>query len=102
MAKRQKPSTRPKKPFPPVPPTVAVEVAMLDLPVRILTKKEVRVICGNISEPTLWEWVRCGFFPPARVIGPTNSFRSKQGWLSTEVYNHILNAPTRKLKEPER
>jgi predicted DNA-binding transcriptional regulator AlpA len=101
MAKRQKPSSRSKKPFPPLPPAVVVDgLAVPDLPFRLLSKKEVRAILG-ISEPTLWDWVRKGHLAPARVIGPNNSHRAKQGWLSTDIYNHIAKAPTRRLKPPQ-
>jgi hypothetical protein len=65
MAKRQKPSSRSKKPFPPLPPTVATKRPVPDLPFRLLTKKEVCAMLGGISEVTLWDWIRRGHFPPA-------------------------------------
>jgi predicted DNA-binding transcriptional regulator AlpA len=97
----KKPKSRPKKPFPPLPPAIPAERPVPDLPFRIMTTKEVCAMLGGISVVTLWDWIRKGHFPPARVIGPNNNHRTKQGWLSTEVHAHIAKAPTRRLKAPE-
>jgi predicted DNA-binding transcriptional regulator AlpA len=87
---------RQKKPFPAIPKAVPVaELAAPTGPVKLLSKKEVRAICGNISEVTLWDWIRKGHFPPAIVIGPDGGGRSKIGWIDSEVYAAIANAPRR-------
>jgi predicted DNA-binding transcriptional regulator AlpA len=99
MAKRQKPSTRPKKPFPPMPPAVAVVRPAPTGPVKLLTKEEVLEIL-KVSEVTLWDWIRKGHFPQAVVIGPGTGYRSKQGWVADEVYAFVHNSPRRRLKTP--
>jgi predicted DNA-binding transcriptional regulator AlpA len=66
-------------------------------PVKLLSKKEVLSILG-VSHVTLWNWITAGLFPQSREIGPPGGNRTKIGWLDTEVYSFLANAPKRKLK----
>ena len=58
---------------------------------RLLDKAEVLAI-ANVSFPTVWQWMRDGKFPRARVVG------GKSMWLSTDIENWIAALPIRKLK----
>jgi predicted DNA-binding transcriptional regulator AlpA len=62
--------------------------------VKLLSKPEVLALVG-VSYATLWDWIRQGRFPAARQLGPDGGHRSKQGWIDTEVYAAIANAPRR-------
>jgi predicted DNA-binding transcriptional regulator AlpA len=89
--------TTPSRSFPK--PTKAVPLpaaAKAGGPIKLLSKSEVLSILG-VSHVTLWSWVKAGSFPPARVLGPPDGgHRSRMGWIDSEVYEHIANAP-RKL-----
>jgi predicted DNA-binding transcriptional regulator AlpA len=60
----------------------------------MLTKKEVIALLPIRSHTSLWSWVRAGEFPAPRVIG-RGGRGSRLGWLDTEVYAAIANAPKR-------
>jgi len=86
---------RPKKPFPKPRKAVPVSEPVAPTgPIKLLSKKEVLAIIG-VTNVTLWDWIRKGRFPAAVVIGPDGGHRSKQGWIDTEVYSAIANAPRR-------
>lgn len=59
--------------------------------VRLLSKAEILVLTG-LSFPTIWQWMRDGRFPRARVLG------GKSCWLSSEVDAWITALPVRRLK----
>jgi predicted DNA-binding transcriptional regulator AlpA len=88
----------PSRPFPKhiqaVPNSAPAEVSG---PIKLLSKKEVLALLG-VSNVTLWDWIRKGHFPASVVIGPDGGHRSKQGWIDTEVYKAIANAPRRMPK----
>jgi predicted DNA-binding transcriptional regulator AlpA len=66
------------------------------LPLRLLTKPEVRRIAGGVSYVTLWSWMRAGRFPRSRVVG------GKSMWLSSEIDAWLADLPVRALKgDPE-
>jgi predicted DNA-binding transcriptional regulator AlpA len=79
------------EPQKPVPLSAPAEVTG---PVKILTKQEVLDLL-HVSDVTLWTWIRDGNFPPSRVFGPGQGRRSTVGWIATEVYAWIANAPRR-------
>jgi predicted DNA-binding transcriptional regulator AlpA len=66
-------------------------------PIKLLTRQEVLKLVG-VSYATLWDWIRKGHFPAAVAIGPDGGHRSKIGWIDTEVYAAIANAPRRMPK----
>ncbi len=51
---------------------------------RFIGSKELRKIVGNKSRVTIWRWVRSGFLPKPRKIGP-NSI----AWLESEINEWI-------------
>jgi predicted DNA-binding transcriptional regulator AlpA len=87
-----------RRPFPKPPravrPSAPVNVTG---PITLLTKNAVLDILG-VSHVTLWDWIRKGHFPPARVIGPDCGQRSKLVWIESEVRSAIANAPRRMPK----
>jgi predicted DNA-binding transcriptional regulator AlpA len=58
---------------------------------RLLTKPEVMAITGT-SYPTIWDWMRKGKFPRARIVG------GKSMWLLSEVEQWLAALPLRPLK----
>jgi predicted DNA-binding transcriptional regulator AlpA len=62
------------------------------LPLRLLTKPEVRRIAGGVSYVTLWSWMRAGTFPRSRVVG------GKSMWLSSEIDAWLADLRVRPLK----
>jgi len=44
---------------------------------------------------TLWHMIRRGSFPAARQFGPDGAHRATIGWIDSEVYEAIANAPRR-------
>ncbi len=93
MTKRPIPRPFPKPPKS-VPPSAPVEATG---PIKLLSKKEVLAVLG-VTNVTLWDWIRKGRFPAAVVVGPPDKHRSKIGWIDTEVYRAIANAPRRMPK----
>jgi predicted DNA-binding transcriptional regulator AlpA len=61
------------------------------VPVRLLSKHEVRAIAG-VSFPVIWKWMRQGTFPRSRIVG------GKSMWISTEIEAWLANLPVRPLK----
>jgi len=37
-------------------------------PDRLLSARAVRELCGNVSDMSLWRWVRAGILPPPTKI----------------------------------
>jgi predicted DNA-binding transcriptional regulator AlpA len=71
----------------------AAEQARPPPPLRLLSRKEVCERLGGISYPTIWEWMRNGRFPKARVLNG-----GKLGWIESEVEAWILAQPLQELK----
>jgi predicted DNA-binding transcriptional regulator AlpA len=99
---RKKTGQQPGSTFPklskPVPIAEPVEVSG---PVKLLSKKEVLAIVG-VCNVTLRSWIMAGRFPAPRVLGPPDGgHRSRMGWIDTEVYAAIANAPRRMPKGSE-
>jgi len=85
----------PKKPFPKPQPSVPLAAAVRPTgPIRVLPKGEVLEILG-VSYVTLWHMIRRGSFPAARQFGPDGAHRATIGWIDSEVYEAIANAPRR-------
>lgn len=66
------------------------------LAIRLLTKREVLLIAGRVTYPTLWSWMRAGAFPRARIVG------GKSMWRSDEVEAWLDALPIRPLKGDSR
>jgi predicted DNA-binding transcriptional regulator AlpA len=62
-----------------------------DLEVRLLSKPEVLAITGT-SYPTLWQMMREGKFPRARIHG------GRSMWRSDEIDKWLAGLPLRPLK----
>ena len=62
-----------------------------DIGLRLLSKPEVLAITGT-SFPTLWQWMRAGKFPRARIHG------GRSMWLSTEIDEYLARLKVRPLK----
>jgi predicted DNA-binding transcriptional regulator AlpA len=69
-------------------------------PPRLMSKPEVLAIVG-VSYPTLWEWMRKGRFPRARVLGGFPTKDGKSAWLSSEIDEWLAGLPVRRLKGDE-
>jgi predicted DNA-binding transcriptional regulator AlpA len=59
---------------------------------RLLSKKEVLARIP-VTYPTIWNWMRKGTFPRARIISAT-----KAGWLESEINEWIRARPERNYK----
>ena len=59
--------------------------------VRLLGKPEVIAI-ANASFPTIWEWMRAGKFPRARIVG------GRSMWRSDDIDKWLAELPVRALK----
>ena len=46
---------------------------------------DVREILGGISRTTLWRWIKLGYFPKPRKVGP------RKGWLLSDVNSWVLS-----------
>jgi predicted DNA-binding transcriptional regulator AlpA len=85
----------PKKPFTKPQPSVPLAAPVRPTgPISILSKGEVLEILG-VSPVTLWCMIRRGSFPAPRQFGPEGTHRAKIGWIDSEVYEAIANAPRR-------
>jgi predicted DNA-binding transcriptional regulator AlpA len=58
------------------------------------TRDDVLAITG-VSYPTLWKWMRDGFFPIPREIGKPGGHRSSLRWLVSEVDAWTVTRPKR-------
>jgi predicted DNA-binding transcriptional regulator AlpA len=58
----------------------------------MLRKSEVLRIAGDVSFPTIWQWMRDGKFPRSRVVG------GQSMWLSSEIDEWLSNLPIRRIK----
>jgi predicted DNA-binding transcriptional regulator AlpA len=93
---REPKAARDKKPFPKFEPPVKSSAPFAPTrPVVMLSKKQVCAKLGNISEVTLWDWIRTGRFPEGRVMGGDNG---KLWWIEEQADNAIINAPVRRPK----
>ena len=63
-------------------------------PERLVSKGELLERTG-LSFPTIWQMMRRGEFPLARVVG------GKSMWLSSDVDAWIKSLPLRKYKPPQ-
>jgi predicted DNA-binding transcriptional regulator AlpA len=61
---------------------------------RFLSKDEVMAMLG-ISYPTLWDWCHKNHFVKARVLGMGDGFKTKIGWLQSEVEAWMKSRPQR-------
>ena len=59
--------------------------ALRDL--QLLSRQEIMAVTG-LSYPTLWQWMREGKFPSARIVG------GKSMWRATEIDAWINALPT--------
>jgi predicted DNA-binding transcriptional regulator AlpA len=59
---------------------------------RLLSKKEVLARIP-VTYPTIWNWMRKGTFPRARIISET-----KAGWLESEINEWVRARPQRNYK----
>ena len=85
----------PKKPFPKPQPSVPLAAQVRPTgPITVLSKAEVLKILG-VSHVTLWHMIRRGSFPAPRQFGPDGTRRATIGWIDSEVYAAIANAPRR-------
>ncbi len=63
-----------------------------DVPaVRLLDKPTVLAV-ANASFPTIWQWMRDGKFPRARIVG------GRSMWLSSEIDQWLAGLAVRPLK----
>jgi predicted DNA-binding transcriptional regulator AlpA len=58
---------------------------------RLLNKHEICRLTG-VTFPTVWDWMRKGTFPRARIVG------GKSMWLSSDIDQWLANLPQRRLK----
>jgi predicted DNA-binding transcriptional regulator AlpA len=83
-------------------PPVAVDIKPLPkTPVRFYSKQDVLAIVG-ISASTLWEWIKRGEFPAARVLGQHGGHSTTVRWLASEVDEWCVNRPRRFPKGAQR
>ena len=59
---------------------------------RMLEKHEVLAHLG-VTYPTLWAWIRTGYFPSAVLVG------KKSMWYQHEVHEWLTTRPRRQLTE---
>jgi predicted DNA-binding transcriptional regulator AlpA len=89
--KRAPPGTRPHA----VQVTAAKKQTAESLPalrdLQLLTRQEIVSLIG-LSYPTIWQKIREGKFPAARVVGGKNM------WLATEIDHWVSSLPVRELK----
>lgn len=58
---------------------------------RLMSKPEVMAVVGA-SFPTIWQWMRAGKFPRAKILG------GRSMWLSTDIDKFVAELPDRPLK----
>jgi predicted DNA-binding transcriptional regulator AlpA len=58
---------------------------------RLMFRAEVLELLG-VTNPTLWAWMRSGFFPRSVDIG------SKRAWIASEVESWLARLPRSRLK----
>jgi predicted DNA-binding transcriptional regulator AlpA len=99
IKKRKRRGAKKGQPFPvaqpAVPPDVVKELPEAARSFELLTKDQVLKLCGGITHVTLWDWIRQGKFPPARVPGKDGGHRTAIRWIASEVYAAIANMPKR-------
>jgi predicted DNA-binding transcriptional regulator AlpA len=62
-----------------------------DVGLRLLSKPEVLAITGT-SFPTLWQWMRDGKFPRARIVG------GRSMWFSQDIETWLADLKVRPWK----
>lgn len=95
MPKRRRRTKRPfPNPSPAVPLSTPAELPEAARGFELLTKDQVLKLLG-VSHVTLWDMIRRGLFPHARVISKDGGHRSAIRWIASEVYSAIANSPKR-------
>lgn len=80
---------------PAVPPDVVKELPEAAKGFELLSKDQVLKLLGGVSHVTLWDMIRRGIFPNARVISKDGGHRSAIRWIAHECYAAIANMPKR-------